>query len=50
MLCRMPISGKAAHTESAARFCHITDFIADCEPEYINKFLAFPIFLTCKRK
>ena len=38
------------HVGSAALFCHITDWIADCEPEYINKSLAFPIFLTDNRK
>ena len=46
----MPMSGKAAHVGSAALFCQITDWIADYEPEYINKSLAFPIFLTDNRK
>ena len=46
----MPISGKAAHVGSAALLCHTTVWIADCEPEYINKSLAFPMFLTDNRK
>ena len=44
------MSGKAAHVGSTALFCHITDWIADCEPEYINKSLAFSILLTDNRK
>ena len=50
MLCRTPISGKAAHAGSPVLFCHITDWIADCEPEYMNKSLAFPIILTDNTK
>ena len=45
----MPISREAAHVGLANLFCHITDWIADCEPEYINKSLAFPILLKNNR-
>ena len=36
VLRRTPISREAAHVGSAALFCHICDWIADCESEYIK--------------
>ena len=46
----MRISRKSAHVGSAALFCLITDWITDCESEYVSKFPAFPIFLTVSRE